>query len=130
MALNPEDLDAVALRRAYLAGLDEFEEAARALRDALEEATATIPVLRGHFASGGAATAVPSNLPDAFEPRPLRTELSEAMDALERSRHSLQVSFFSLLVTEGMTMADIGRMVGVSRSLVSRIVHTGNRPTG
>jgi DNA-directed RNA polymerase specialized sigma24 family protein len=118
------ELDADALRRDYVAAVDDFERAARSVRAALDEALATVPVLRSHFAGGGMASGVPSTVPDAFEPKPMRTELSEALDALERARHATQRAFFSLLVTEGMSMAEIGRMVGISRSLVSRIVRS------
>jgi DNA-directed RNA polymerase specialized sigma24 family protein len=118
---------AEAQRRAYLDALDDFELAAQALEHSLRDAIDAVPELRAHMSSGAAARDVPTLLPDKFKPRPLRAELSDAIGALERARHDTQRAFFSLLVGEGMTMADIGRMVGISRSLVSRILNEGPR---
>jgi DNA-directed RNA polymerase specialized sigma subunit len=64
-----------------------------------------------------------SDIATLVEAQPRRAELSSAIDRLERTRHTAQRLLFRSLVAENMSMADIGRMFGISRSLVSRIVN-------
>ena len=59
----------------------------------------------------------------SIRPSGVRNKLSEAASQLERARHAAQRFVFAMLIAEGLTMAEIGRTFGVSRSLVSRMVH-------
>jgi hypothetical protein len=107
------------LRREYLAALKRYEEATAELRSALERADRNIHVLRSHVEQG-----LPLNdlIPD-LEGAEVRAQLSAAADELERARHDTQRDLYALLLAEGLTMAEIGRAFGVSRSLVSRTLH-------
>ncbi len=62
-------------------------------------------------------------LENVLEPQSLRSSLSDTLAELERTRHDAQRLLFQLLHQEGQTMADIGRMWGISRQLVSRLVN-------
>jgi DNA-directed RNA polymerase specialized sigma subunit len=62
-------------------------------------------------------------LEHVLEPHSLRASLSDSLAVLERTRHDAQRLLFQLLHQEGQTMADIGRMWGISRQLVSRLVN-------
>jgi len=107
------------LRHDYLVALDEWEVAARQMRRAIDDSSAALSVLRRHVEDGGSIGEVPT----IVAAQPLRSEMSSAIDQLERSRHAAQRVLFTLLVEDGMSMADVGRVFGISRSLVSRLVH-------
>jgi DNA-directed RNA polymerase specialized sigma subunit len=113
------DPDPDRLRDGYLAALDDFEDAARTMRRAIDDASASLSILRRHVGGGGSM----SDIATLVEAQPRRAELSSAIDRLERTRHTAQRLLFRSLVAENMSMADIGRMFGISRSLVSRIVN-------
>ena len=113
------------LRRAYLEAIDTYETASIAMRQAMDDASAALEILRRHVESGRPAREIDR----LVTPEPLRAQLSAAAIDLERGRHAAQQFLFALLVEEGMTMADVGRMFGVSRSLVSRLVNELNEST-
>jgi len=107
------------LRAEYLESVDCYERAASAMRDAMNEADQALAAVRTHVETGSPLTEV---LP-AIRPAAIRDRLSTAANDLERSRHAAQRLVFSMLVAEGLTMAEVGRTFGVSRSLVSRMIH-------
>jgi len=115
---EPPD-DAEQLREDYIEHLTTIETAYGALRDALDRGTGAMRVVAEHVHRGGRA----SDFKGLIEPGPLRANLSTAMTDFERARHRGQQLFFRLLISEGMTMADIARAWGISRQLVSRLVN-------
>ncbi len=50
-----------------------------------------------------------------------RKELNEALEEFERLRHQVRVSFFALATEEGTSISEVGRMLGISRQLASRV---------
>jgi HAMP domain-containing protein len=113
------------VRTAYVTGLDDFEAAARELRQLLDRCLDAIPTLRDHVQAGRPAHTLPSEIADAFAARPSRAEVADALDNLERARRHARWALVTLLVSEGMSRADVGRLFGVSRSLISRIILKG-----
>jgi hypothetical protein len=107
------------LRRDYLAALDRYDRASAELRAALDEADEALGVLRAHAKS---AEPMMDGLKH-IQPDERRSRLSDASHELERCRHTAQRALFRILVADGMTMAEVGRTFGVSRSLVSRFVN-------
>jgi hypothetical protein len=107
------------LRAEYLEAVARYTQAASALRAAMDEADDALEVMRAHVTRGRPlADVLPS-----IRPAGVRNNLSDAADALERARHAAQRVVYEILVAEGLTMAEIGRTFGVSRSLVSRVIH-------
>lgn len=53
----------------------------------------------------------------------LRKESLELLRAYEVCRHEMRAAFILPSVDEGMTIGDIGRSLGISRQLASRLVH-------
>ena len=52
----------------------------------------------------------------------IRGELTEALDRFERSRHEARLAIFAFLGTvPGVSTARIGRALGISRQLASRL---------
>jgi DNA-directed RNA polymerase specialized sigma24 family protein len=107
------------LRAEYLTSVDRYEQAVAAMRTAMEDADQALEVMRVHVQAGKPLIDV---LP-AIRPSGVRNQLSGAASELERARHAAQRVVFAMLIAEGLTMAEIGRIFGVSRSLVSRMVH-------
>ena len=66
-------------------------------------------------------------LHNVIKPQELRAAVAKALGELERTRHDAQRLLFQLLHAEGQTMAEIGRMWGISRQRVSRLVNEPDR---
>ena len=49
-----------------------------------------------------------------------KREVTEALESLERVRHRVRVSLFSLAEEERMTASETGRQLGISRQLAAR----------
>jgi len=50
-----------------------------------------------------------------------RRELTEALDAFEAARHAIRVAMFALAGEQGSTLSELGRKLGISRQLASRL---------
>ena len=112
-----EDVDT--LRGRYLVALEAAQTAGAGAITALEEAHRAREVVRQVLLEGRRL----SDLEHELDPQPLRASLSAALTELERTRHDAQRLLFKVLQSEGQTLADIGRMWGISRQLVSRMVN-------
>jgi hypothetical protein len=110
--------DVAALRERYLRSLDPLDAAADRVHQVLWEAKAGMRVLRRHLEAGNST----NDFRGLVDPAKLRASLSEATMRLERARHVSQRAMFKLLVAEGVSMANIARVYGISRQLVSRVV--------
>ena len=71
---------------------------------------------REHLANGGRVDETPA----LFDLRSVRRTLTERLNSLERTRHAARLTLWRLQVMEGTTIAEIARMWGFSRQLVSR----------
>jgi hypothetical protein len=107
------------LRSRYLAALVAVQSATDRTIAALEDAHRARAVVRDVVERGRPL----SELEESLDPQPLRASLSDALTELERTRHDAQRLLFKVLHNEGQTLADIGRMWGISRQLVSRLVN-------
>jgi DNA-directed RNA polymerase specialized sigma24 family protein len=107
------------LRTRYLAALDAVQAATERTISALQDTQQARGIAREAALQGRPV----SELENVVHPQVLRASLSDALAELERTRHVTQRLLFLLLQAEGQTLADIGRMWGISRQLVSRLVH-------
>ena len=107
------------LRTQYLAALDAVQAATERTITALQDMLDARAITRQVVVQGRPV----SELEDVIHPQPLRASVSDALGELERTRHVAQRLLFLLLQAEGKTLADIGRMWGISRQLVSRLVN-------
>jgi hypothetical protein len=119
-------IDVDRLRQDYLEHLDVLDEAATKVRDAMDSAASALDVIRVHVRAGGNI----SDFAGLLDPIPLRNELSVALHDLERARHRGQQFMFRILQAEGRSTADIARVWGISRQLVSRLVNEPLEPRG
>jgi hypothetical protein len=58
---------------------------------------------------------------DALEGPIGKREVTEVLEDLEYARHRVRVSLFLLAEEEGMSASEVGRQLGVSRQLASRL---------
>jgi hypothetical protein len=107
------------LRRQYLEALDSLNPKYHQVRQALDDAAAALTQVRDHVERGGLV----SDFADTLDPKSLRAPLATSLDELERARHHVQRILFRLLEAEGQRKSDIARSWGISRQLVSRMIH-------
>jgi hypothetical protein len=123
MSDEKDDLDDTneldGLRAQYLAALLAVQDAGARTITALEDALRARDVVIDVVMRGGPL----AELEQALDPKPMRASLADALAELERARHDAQRLLFKVLHAEGQTLADIGRMWGISRQLVSRLVN-------
>jgi CRP-like cAMP-binding protein len=108
-----------ALREELLQSLKELGEASQRVHEALNAGAGTFSLVRSLLHEGRPVR----ELVDMIDPVPLRAAVADSMVRLERARHDTQRILFQVLRSEGMTNADIARMWGISRQLVSRLVN-------
>jgi hypothetical protein len=56
-----------------------------------------------------------------------RQKVTECIEQFEASRHQLRLALFSVSLEEGATISDLGRVLGISRQLASRIAAEATR---
>ena len=71
---------------------------------------------REHLANGGRVNETPA----LFDLGSVRMTLTERLASLERTRYAARLALWRLQVAEGTSIAEIARMWGFSRQLVSR----------
>jgi hypothetical protein len=59
-----------------------------------------------------------------------RDALVANLDRFETARHRMRVACFRVSIDDGLTIADVARLWGVSRQLVSRMLHAEQAGSG
>lgn len=111
------------LREGYVRALDRVGDASERAIAVLQETSAARQVARDLVERGRPL----GELEQVMEPQEVRARLGDALAELERTRHDAQRLLFQVLHSEGRTLADIGRLFGISRQLVSRLVNEPDR---
>jgi hypothetical protein len=111
-----------ALREQALDDLDELIDAAADARKDLRSYQTVLEKNRRHLAEGGRA----SDMAMRFDVRAVRTSLTERLERVERARNASRRSLWRLQTSEGRTIAEIARMWGLSRQLISRALRSGD----
>jgi transposase-like protein len=52
-----------------------------------------------------------------------RREMTERLQDFEAARHQVRLALFALCLEEGATMSEVGRVLGISRQLASRLAN-------
>ena len=116
-----------ALRDQAVDDLDELIDAAAAARKDLRSYQSMLEQNRRHIAEGGRA----SDMAMRFDVRAVRTSLTDRLNRVERARNASRRSLWRLQASEGRTIAEIARMWGLSRQLISRALRSGDtQPSG
>jgi len=56
-----------------------------------------------------------------------RRKVTECIEQFEASRHQLRLALFDLSLDEGASISEVGRVLGISRQLASRIAAEATR---
>jgi DNA-directed RNA polymerase specialized sigma24 family protein len=119
-AESSSDAELARLRYEYLdVALPALAEVAQRVHEALDEASQAVVIIRDHLRKGGRV----SDFETFIDPIPLRAGLSSTLNDFEHRRHEAQRALFRIMQAEGQSISDIARMWGISRQLVSRILH-------
>ena len=57
-----------------------------------------------------------------------RQEVNDAIEQFESARHAVRLAFFALGRTESATPTSVGRALGISRQLASRLANMSGEP--
>jgi hypothetical protein len=102
--------------RRLLRRMAEFNDANDHLRDVLLHNKRALVAGAKHIENGEwTADEVEAGAPE------IRFELTEALSVFEKARHEVRLSFFGFGTEQGKSMSEIGRALGVSRQLASRL---------
>lgn len=104
--------------------IDELLRCATALRAELRVFETGLRRVRGHLDRGTSA----SELHDSLDIATARETLSQAAAEFQAARHASRLSVFRLQAAEGMSIAEIARVWGLSRQLVSRMMKDAAGP--
>jgi hypothetical protein len=59
----------------------------------------------------------------------MRQEITDELGAFETARHAVRVALFALAGEQGTSISDVGRALGISRQLASRLAAEAKGPT-
>lgn len=105
-----------ALRSQALADLGALIQAAAEARRDLRSYQSALEKNFRHLTGGGRV----SEMNSLFDVSGVRTSLTARLNHVERARSISRLSLWRLQLTEGTTIAEIARLWGFSRQLVSR----------
>jgi DNA-binding phage protein len=123
---EPVDEPDEALQRHALDDLDALVEAVAEARKDLRSYQAVIEKNRRHLAQGGRA----SDMAVRFNVQGVRASLTDRLEGVERRRNASRISLWRLQVSEGRTIAEIARIWGLSRQLISRALRSADVSPG
>jgi hypothetical protein len=109
-----------ALRDQSLDELDQLIDAVASARKDLRSYQSVLEKNRRHLEVGGRA----SDMAVRFDVPAVRTSLTDRLDHVERARNASRRSLWRLQASEGRTIAEIARMWGLSRQLISRALRS------
>lgn len=95
----------------------ELVEVAALLRAQLQGYEKTMTKIAARLENGepGIAASTGTGIPGQ------RRHVTEAIEEFEAARHRLRLALFALGMEEGASMSEIGRVLGISRQLASRL---------
>jgi hypothetical protein len=104
-------------RDLLISSITELVERSALLREKLERYETSMITIRGRLEQGDPAldasrgTAIPAG----------RRQVTEGIEEFEAARHQLRLALFAVGKDEGATISDVGRVLGISRQLASRL---------
>jgi hypothetical protein len=104
-------------RELLIAAIEELVDCSTLLRQTLQRYERAMTKIAGHLERGepGVSAARGTGIPTQ------RRQVTEAIEEFEAARHQLRLALFALGREEGASIAEIGRTLGISRQLASRL---------
>jgi hypothetical protein len=106
-----------ARRRRLVVAIHELVECSDLLRGALQRYERTMGKIASRLETGGPALGASKGTSIATE----RKQVTEAIDEFEAARHRLRLALMEAGREEGASMSEVGRIIGISRQLASRL---------
>lgn len=105
-------------RDAVKADLAHLQEMSTKMRDVLERNERAMAMLVEHLDKG-------ESVLEAFDAMDgvmrKHRELPETLEQFEMARHQARLALFALAIAQGATISELGRRLGISRQLASRL---------
>jgi hypothetical protein len=104
-------------RQRLVNSIEYLLESSSFLREQLKHYERTMATIARRLEQGSAAIAASegSDIPTQ------RRQVTEAIEGFEAARHQLRLALFTLGIEEGASISEIGRTLGISRQLASRL---------
>lgn len=101
----------------------ELVECSALLREKLQRYERAMVKIATHLKDGepGIAAAKGTGIPSE------RRQVTEAIEEFESARHQLRLALFALGKEEGASISEVGRVLGISRQLASRLADEAER---
>jgi hypothetical protein len=104
-------------REQLVQGIAELVACSAMLRDQLERYETTMSAIGRRVEAGTPAVVASAGTEVPLE----RRQVTEAIQDFEAARHQLRLVLFALGRHEGASISEIGRVLGISRQLASRL---------
>ena len=123
-----DEVVVTAKRDSLLGEISRLVEASQSLQDVLNRYERAITDLAERVRKGESVLEAFSGMDGAME---RHRELPETLDDFEAARHQVRVALFDLALDQGATASELGRRLGVSRQLASRLAgHAREKSNG
>ena len=106
-----------AKRKRLLHQITELVECSARLRDHLQRYERAMGKIAKRLEDGASAVTAAKGIGIPTE----RRQVTEAIEEFEAARHQLRLALFALGKEEGASMSEVGRVLGISRQLASRL---------
>jgi hypothetical protein len=116
-------VSATAQRKVLLDRIAQLAECSAQLRDNLEHYEQTMMGIAWRLDAGEPAVGASSGTRIPMH----RRQVTEAIEEFEAARHRLRLALFAVGKEEGASISEIGRALGVSRQLASRLAAEASR---
>jgi outer membrane protein TolC len=104
-------------RERLLQRIAELIECSELLRDQLRRYERAMVIIAERLETGAPAIVASRRTGIPTE----RRQVTEAIQEFEAARHQLRLALFSVGKEEGASISDVGRVLGISRQLASRL---------
>ncbi len=106
-------------RAGALAGLRRFQDEAGCLRDALRGYESALDQVCRRIETGESLHLVMEQMGVSS----LRADLVKRLTLFEAARHAMRIACFQMSLSDGLSIADVAELWGISRQLVSRMIN-------
>jgi hypothetical protein len=101
----------------FVAAMATLNERNQQLRSVLERFESACRRLTELVEQGDSMTGALDKVKGSLQ----RRDVQEANEGFDSARHAIRLAMFALALEQGATLADMGRALGISRQLASRL---------
>lgn len=105
--------------REAIQAVEEFAQVVSRLRQSLRQVEPAARRLKAGLEDGTSA----AELLETTRTAEIRRQLTDTLVELSLIRHRMRLELVALCLSEGASIAEIGRLLGISRQLAQRLAH-------